>query len=71
MLLSLAIAFIVTPGWRCALWMKASPRMRRRARHPQGRSTGALRRCSSALPPLLDARRGIRNRRLLGCRGLR
>ena len=66
MLLSLAIAFVVTP-WLARLWMKAC----RRAPRPPTRSRMACRRGLAPLferifRPLLDERRGARNRWLLG-----
>ncbi len=65
MLLSLAIAFIVTP-WLARLWMKAVP--------AHGASHGASQGLAGKLAPLfertfaplLDARRGTKNRRWLG-----
>ncbi len=64
MLLSLAIAFIVTP-WMARAWMKAS----HGAHEPTGPSGIAGRLAplfERAFRPLLDERRGRRNRRLLG-----
>ncbi len=67
MLLSLAIAFMVTP-WLARLWMKHTPG------HGHGTGTGAASGLAGKLAPLfervfkplLDDRRGQRNRRLLG-----
>ena len=64
MLLSLAIAFVVTP-WLARLWMKATP-----AHHADDKPHGLAARIAPAFErvfrPLLDARRGARNRGLLG-----
>ncbi|MBB2484158.1 efflux RND transporter permease subunit [Mitsuaria sp. WAJ17] len=66
MLLSLAIAFVVTP-WLARLWMKALP-----ADHPadpdalQGLSAKLAPLFTRLFTPLLDAQRGARSRRLLG-----
>ncbi|MBX3620286.1 MAG: efflux RND transporter permease subunit [Rhizobacter sp.] len=62
MLLSLAIAFVVTP-WLARLWMKASP-------GGHGHAPGRLQQKIAAIfqrvfTPLLDDTRGKRNRRLL------
>ncbi|UCU97318.1 efflux RND transporter permease subunit [Acidovorax radicis] len=67
MLLSLAVAFIITP-WLARLWMKEH------AAHPQGHSTPAHSGLSARIAPvfervfspLLDERHGTRNRRWLG-----
>jgi multidrug efflux pump subunit AcrB len=63
MLLSLAIAFVVTP-WLARLWLKASPH----ADH--GKANGLSARIAPwferVFAPLLDAQRGSRNRKLLG-----
>jgi multidrug efflux pump subunit AcrB len=63
MLLSLAIAFIVTP-WLARLWMKRS------GGHGHGPAKGFAARIDRAFErvfqPLLDERRGRRNRTLLG-----
>ena len=62
MLLSLAIAFVVTP-WLARLWMKAAPG----TDHGPGRVQRALAPLfQRVFRPLLDARRGARNRGLLG-----
>jgi multidrug efflux pump subunit AcrB len=70
MLLSLAIAFVVTP-WLARLWMKAAPA----APHGDGGTPAAGHAGLAAkvapvferiFAPLLDERRGTRNRRLLG-----
>ncbi|HYD77687.1 efflux RND transporter permease subunit [Ramlibacter sp.] len=64
MLLSLAIAFTVTP-WLARLWMKHAPG----ARHDEG-PTGLSKRLAPLFDrvfrPLLDERTGSRNRKLLG-----
>ena len=68
MLLSLAIAFVVTP-WLARLWMKAVPA---HAAEPDGRTAahGLAGRLAPLFErvfrPLLDERRGTRNRRFLG-----
>ncbi|RYE41056.1 MAG: efflux RND transporter permease subunit [Hyphomicrobiales bacterium] len=69
MLLSLAIAFTVTP-WLSRLWMKPAPAgiaqaddQKAHARGLAGRLTPMFER---VFRPLLDERRGSRNRRLLG-----
>ena len=63
MLLSLAIAFIVTP-WLARLWMKHTP-----GAHADAAPTGLAARLGPLFErlfrPLLDARRGARNRKLL------
>ncbi|MEB2398808.1 MAG: efflux RND transporter permease subunit [Alcaligenaceae bacterium] len=65
MLLSLAIAFVVTP-WLARLWMKPAPA----AAHGPGAHAGVAARIAPAFErifrPLLDERRGGRNRALLG-----
>ena len=63
MLLSLAIAFVVTP-WLSRLWLKASPA----AGHTQAKGlSGRLAPLFLRIfRPLLDDARGARNRRLLG-----
>ncbi|GCL64703.1 efflux RND transporter permease subunit [Pseudaquabacterium pictum] len=64
MLLSLAIAFVVTP-WLARLWMKATP-----AHHADAKPHGLAARIAPAFErvfrPLLDAQRGARHRGLLG-----
>ena len=64
MLLSLAIAFVVTP-WLARLWMKAVPPAADHAQ-PQGLSAKLAPLFERIFQPLLDDRRGQRNRRLLG-----
>jgi multidrug efflux pump subunit AcrB len=71
MLLSLAIAFVVTP-WLARLWMKASP-AHARAGHDHAAHAGGHGMAGKLGPvferlfrPLLDDRRGARNRGLLG-----
>ncbi|MGM9488286.1 efflux RND transporter permease subunit [Ideonella sp. YS5] len=64
MLLSLAIAFVVTP-WLARLWMKHAPD----AHHgttPKGLAAKVGPLFERAFRPLLDERRGARNRALLG-----
>ena len=62
MLLSLAVAFVVTP-WLARLWLKAS---HDEAAGPS-RIAGAISRLfERVFTPLLDAGRGARNRKLLG-----
>ncbi len=64
MLLSLAIAFIVTP-WLARLWMKHAPGAQHDAKpHGLAARLGPL--FASVFRPLLDERRGTRNRALLG-----
>ncbi len=76
MLLSLAIAFVVTP-WLARLWMKAMPAPRAdasdAAQHPashtaehRGLSAKIAPAFERIFRPLLDERRGGRNRSLLG-----
>ena len=64
MLLSLAIAFIVTP-WLARLWMKHAP-----GAHADAAPTGLAAKLGPLFErlfrPLLDERRGARNRTLLG-----
>ncbi len=62
MLLSLAIAFVVTP-WLARLWMKEHPA---HAAADQGLSGKLAPVFERVFRPLLDARRGTRNRSLLG-----
>src|SRR5690606_954332 len=69
MFLSLVIAFVVTP-WLANRWMRAAPPPAQ-DEGPSGASPGAFTRLvrpllERAFRPLLDARRGARNRRLLG-----
>ncbi len=65
MLLSLAVAFVVTP-WLARLWMKASHGQA----EPEAHSGAITRRLApwfeKIFAPLLDAQRGRRNRGLLG-----
>lgn len=64
MLLSLAIAFIVTP-WLARIWMKAShPDDSHSAPTGMAAKVGPL--FERVFKPLLDSRRGGRNRKLLG-----
>ncbi len=68
MLLSLAIAFVVTP-WLARLWMKAVPAPDDGAPPPEahaGLATTIAPVFERIFRPLLDTRRGTRNRRLLG-----
>ncbi|MFS8084432.1 MAG: efflux RND transporter permease subunit, partial [Acidobacteriota bacterium] len=66
MLISLAIAFVVTP-WLSRLWLKAS---HADAGHAQAQATGLAGKLAPLFTrifrPLLDDTRGKRNRRLLG-----
>jgi multidrug efflux pump subunit AcrB len=64
MLLSLAIAFVVTP-WLARLWMKHPPGAHRAAA-PKGLAATLGPRFERIFGPLLDERRGARNRALLG-----
>jgi multidrug efflux pump subunit AcrB len=63
MLLSLAIAFVVTP-WLARLWLRSSPTAH--AAGPKGLAALIGPFFDRLFRPLLDARRGRRNRRLLG-----
>jgi multidrug efflux pump subunit AcrB len=63
MLLSLAIAFVVTP-WLARLWMKAMPADAEHAK-PHGLSSRLAPLFERIFRPLLDDRRGQRNRGLL------
>ena len=69
MLLSLAIAFVVTP-WLARLWMKPSAAAHGAGGGGHGQPTGLARWLGPLFErlfrPLLDARRGGRNRALLG-----
>ncbi|OYX25329.1 MAG: multidrug transporter AcrB, partial [Hydrogenophilales bacterium 32-62-9] len=69
MLLSLAIAFVVTP-WLARLWMKAHPAQGGSAGHAPAAPSGMAARITPLFTriftPLLDDQRGPRNRRLLG-----
>jgi len=64
MLLSLAIAFIVTP-WLARLWMKASHGAGKHAA-PTGMAAKMTPLFERIFKPLLDHQRGARNRKLLG-----
>ena len=69
MLLSLAIAFVVTP-WLARLWLKAAPPAAQNGDGgPQATHAGVAARIAPIFErvfrPLLDERRGSRNRRLL------
>jgi multidrug efflux pump subunit AcrB len=64
MLLSLAIAFVVTP-WLARLWMKHAPGPQHGAA-PKGLSARLAPLFERLFRPLLDERRGVRNRALLG-----
>jgi multidrug efflux pump subunit AcrB len=64
MLLSLAIAFVVTP-WLARLWMGHAPTSHPNAA-PQRLAAKLHRLFERAFRPLLDDRRGARNRALLG-----
>lgn len=63
MLLSLAIAFVVTP-WLARLWMKAAHDSDAHAHKGLGARLGPL--FERVFGPLLDDRRGARNRKLAG-----
>jgi len=68
MLLSLAIAFVVTP-WLALLWMKPVPAAHGEAAHagaPSGLAARLAPLFTRIFTPLLDPRRGGRNRALLG-----
>ena len=69
MLLSLAIAFVVTP-WLARLWMKSAPAQTGGAPHAAASHGGLAARIAPwferLFRPLLDEGRGTRNRRLLG-----
>ena len=70
MLLSLAIAFVVTP-WLARLWMKAVPAAPHEGGAPASAGHSGLARriepfFERVFRPLLDERRGARNRGLLG-----
>ncbi|HJV59829.1 MAG TPA: efflux RND transporter permease subunit [Albitalea sp.] len=64
MLLSLAIAFVVTP-WLARLWMKHAPAGRDHGA-PKGLSARLAPLFDRVFRPLLDEQRGARNRMLLG-----
>ncbi|MCC2632598.1 MAG: putative multidrug resistance protein [Ramlibacter sp.] len=63
MLLSLAIAFVVTP-WLARLWMKHGPQHAHAGPGLLNRKLDAL--AARVFGPLLDERSGARNRKLLG-----
>ncbi len=63
MLLSLAIAFVVTP-WLARLWLKATPQHDDAKPHGLGAKIAPL--FERVFAPLLDAQRGSKNRRWLG-----
>ena len=70
MVLSLAIAFVVTP-WLARLWMKAipagtAPTDAAHATHAHGMAGKITPLFTRIFTPLLDTKRGSRNRRLLG-----
>jgi multidrug efflux pump subunit AcrB len=68
MLISLAIAFAVTP-WLARLWMKASPGASGNESHPaapHGLAAKLAPLFNRIFSPLLDDRHGARNRRVLG-----
>jgi len=65
MLLSLAVAFIVTP-WLARLWMKALPPQDGAHDKPHGLSARLAPLFERLFRPLLDEARGARNRLLLG-----
>jgi multidrug efflux pump subunit AcrB len=65
MLLSLAVAFVVTP-WLAQLWLKATPAHGHAAGAPTGLSAKLTPLFERVFKPLLDDKRGQRNRRLLG-----
>jgi multidrug efflux pump subunit AcrB len=68
MLLSLAIAFAITP-WLARLWMKAAPGANHdgsKGHRPHGLSARLAPLFERIFRPFLDDRRGTRNRRLLG-----
>ena len=65
MLLSLAIAFVVTP-WLARLWMKGTPAHGHAAGAPTGLSAKLTPLFERVFEPLLDDKHGKRNRRLLG-----
>ncbi len=64
MVLSLAIAFVVTP-WLARLWLKATP-AHTATPHDNGFTAKLATLFERVFSPLLDDRRGKRNRRLLG-----
>ncbi len=65
MLLSLAIAFMVTP-WLARLWMKEQPANRTHVHTPTGLAGKLGPLFQRVFKPLLDERSGQRNRRFLG-----
>ena len=65
MLLSLAVAFVVTP-WLARIWMKALPAQHGGHAQPHGLSARLAPLFDRIFRPLLDEARGARNRTLLG-----
>ena len=69
MLLSLAIAFVITP-WLSSMWMKPSVAHAQEAQHAQGGHSGLNAKLEplfeKVFKPLLDTQSGGRNRKLLG-----
>ena len=65
MLLSLAVAFVVTP-WLARIWMKALPAQQGGHAQPHGLSARLAPLFDRIFRPLLDEARGARNRALLG-----
>ncbi|HMO48436.1 MAG TPA: efflux RND transporter permease subunit [Rubrivivax sp.] len=65
MLLSLAVAFVVTP-WLARIWMKALPPQHGDQSKPHGLSAKLAPLFARIFRPLLDPARGARNRALLG-----
>jgi multidrug efflux pump subunit AcrB len=65
MLLSLAVAFVVTP-WLARLWMKAAPGQDAQAARGHGLAARLSPLIERLFRPLLEARRGARRRGLLG-----
>ena len=65
MLLSLAVAFVVTP-WLARIWMKALPAQQGAHAQPHGLSARLAPLFERLFRPLLDDARGARNRALLG-----
>ena len=69
MLLSLAIAFVITP-WLSSMWMKPSTAHAQETQHAQGGHSGLSAKLEpffeKVFKPLLDTQSGGRNRKLLG-----
>ena len=65
MLLSLAVAFVVTP-WLARIWMKALPPQHDTPAQPHGLSAKLAPLFERLFRPLLDEARGARNRAVLG-----